>query len=71
MADHLVDAHAIAERLSVPVSWVREATRAGQLPAVAIGKYRRYDLDDVMRWVAEQKTGGGPRQSRRHRPVAS
>jgi excisionase family DNA binding protein len=69
--DRLLTAADVAELLAVPVSWVREATRAGQLPHVTIGRYRRYDRGDVLAWVAEQKSGGAPRRSRRHEPVAS
>jgi hypothetical protein len=35
--DSLVDAGEVAERLGVPVTWVREATRAGYLPHVRLG----------------------------------
>jgi excisionase family DNA binding protein len=67
----LVDAAEVAELLSVPVSWVREATRAGQLPCVTLGRYRRYDVDDVLAWVESQKTGGACRVSRKHAPRAA
>jgi excisionase family DNA binding protein len=67
VTDRLLDAKEVAELLNVPVSWVRETTRAGHLPSVALGRYRRYDRDDVLEWVAELKAGGGP-AFRRHRP---
>ncbi len=56
----LVDAHAVADRLGVPVSWVRDQTRSGAMPCVELGRYRRYDLDDVDRWLAECKRPGRP-----------
>lgn len=67
--DRLLTAEDVGQLLAVPVSWVREATRAGQLPCVAIGRYRRYDRGDVLEWVQRQKTGGAPRRSRRHDPT--
>jgi excisionase family DNA binding protein len=54
----LVDAKAVAEHLNVPVSWVRESTRSGALPSVQLGRYRRYDLGDVDRWLESCKSGG-------------
>jgi hypothetical protein len=67
VSDRLVDASIIAERLAVPVSWVRAETRAGRLPVVTLGKYRRYSIPDVDAYINELKTGGGPR-FRRHTP---
>ena len=69
--ERLLTARDVAELLAVPESWVREATRAGQLPHVAIGRYRRYRRDRVLEWVAEQESGGAPRASRRHEPRRS
>jgi excisionase family DNA binding protein len=65
MSERLVDAAAIAELLGVPVGWVREQTRAGNLPHVTLGRYRRYSVPDVLTWVESLKSGGGP-QFRRH-----
>jgi hypothetical protein len=70
VTDRLVDAAAIAELLSVPESWVREATRAGRLPHFELGRYKRYSIPDVLGWVEKQKTGGAPRVSRKHDPAA-
>jgi excisionase family DNA binding protein len=47
----LVTAREIAEVLSVPETWVREHTRSGAIPHVELGRYRRYDLDEVLAWV--------------------
>ena len=67
--ERLLTAEEVAELLAVPVSWVREATRAGQLPHVTVGRYRRYRRDRVLEWVEEQETGGAPRTSRKHEPA--
>jgi excisionase family DNA binding protein len=61
----LLDAAEVAELLNVPVSWVRQETRAGRMPCLELGRYRRYDWDAVAEWLAEQRAG----QWRRHRPV--
>ena len=58
MSDRLLDAAEVAERLNVPVSWVRESTRSGAMPCVELGRYRRYDLGDVEEWLEKCKQPG-------------
>ena len=58
MSDRLLDAAEIAERLNVPVSWVRESTRSGAMPCVELGRYRRYDWAAVELWLEECKKPG-------------
>jgi excisionase family DNA binding protein len=53
MSDRLLTAAELAERLAVPVSWVRESTRSGAIPHVQLGRYRRYREADVTRWLEE------------------
>jgi excisionase family DNA binding protein len=64
MSDRLLEAAEVAERLAVPVSWVRAETRAGRMPHLELGRYRRYDWEAVTAWLAEQRAG----QWRRHQP---
>jgi excisionase family DNA binding protein len=66
-ADRLLTANEVAAMLSVPVRWVREHSRSGLLPVVALGRYRRYRRDAVLTWVEQQETGGAA--WRRHKPV--
>jgi excisionase family DNA binding protein len=54
----LVDATAVADRLGVPVSWVRETTRSDAIPHVRLGRYVRYDLADVEAWLETCKQPG-------------
>lgn len=67
MTERLLEAREVAELLSVPVGWVREHTRSGAIPSIELGRYRRYDRADVLKWVAGLKAGGGP-AFRKHRP---
>jgi excisionase family DNA binding protein len=55
--ERLLSAAEVAELLSVPVTWVREATRAGRLPHVRLGRYARYERDQVLDWVTQQRSG--------------
>ncbi len=66
-SDHLLTAADVAERLSVPVSWVREHTRSGRIPHIQLGHYVRYREETIVGWVAEQETSA----FRRHHPRIS
>ena len=65
MTDRLLEAHEVAELLAVPVSWVRAETRAGRIPHLALGRYKRYERQAVLDWLEEQRAG----QWRKHRPT--
>jgi excisionase family DNA binding protein len=56
----------VADRLGVPVSWVRESARSGAIPCVRLGRYVRFDLADVEAWVEACKRPGRPIEMRRH-----
>ena len=64
MTDRLLEAHEIAELLAVPLSWVRAETRAGRIPHLELGRYKRYDRNAVLAWLETQRAG----QWRKHRP---
>lgn len=65
MSDWLLTAAEVAERLSVPESWVRAETRAGRVPAIELGRYRRYEWEAVVTWLETQRVG----QWRKHKPT--
>jgi excisionase family DNA binding protein len=64
MTERLLTAAEVAERLSVPESWVRAETRAGRMPHFPLGRYRRYDWSAVAAWLETQRAD----QWRKHRP---
>lgn len=64
--DRLLDAQQVAELLNVPTGWVREHSRAGHLPTITLGRYRRYRKSAVLAYIEAQEQGGGP--WRKHRP---
>jgi excisionase family DNA binding protein len=47
-----------AALLRVPVSWLYERTRTNSVPHVKLGKYLRFDRDELTAWVDELKRDG-------------
>jgi excisionase family DNA binding protein len=44
-----LDPKGLAEALSIPVSQVYRLTQKGDLPHIRVGKYIRFNLDEVIR----------------------
>ena len=44
----------MAARLDVPVSWLYQKTRTGEIPHYKVGKYVKFDPDAVMKWIKGQ-----------------
>jgi excisionase family DNA binding protein len=61
-----------AELLRVPVSWLYERTRTNSVPHVKLGKYLRFDRDELTTWIDEMRRDGrGPGVTKRStRPIA-
>jgi len=68
MSGCLLDAKAVAERLRVPERWVRESARSGAIPHIRLGRYIRFDVDDVETWLQECKRPGRRIALRRSSP---
>jgi excisionase family DNA binding protein len=64
--DRLLTAGELAELLGVPTRWIRENTRSGAIPHIALGRYRRYAWTDVAEWLEQQKRGGAATTFRKH-----
>ncbi len=52
----LLDARQAAAVLNTPQSWVLAEARAGRIPHVRLGRYVRFDRDDLLAWVQRKKT---------------
>ena len=52
----LLTAHEVADLLGVQVSWVWRETRAGRIPSIRLGRYRRYRREAIERWLKEIET---------------
>jgi excisionase family DNA binding protein len=55
VSERLLTASEVAELLSVPESWVREATREQRIPYIALGRYRRYARAQIAAWLEQQQ----------------
>ncbi len=42
-----------AEILKVPVSWIYDRSRRDAIPMLRLGKYVRFDLDELLRWASK------------------
>jgi excisionase family DNA binding protein len=51
--DQLLTAQEIAERLGVNTQWVWAQARAGRIPHVRLGRYRRFRESAVEAWLCE------------------
>lgn len=64
MNDRLLTAAEVAELLAVPTTWVRSETRAGRIPHLELGRYKRYERDAVLAWLEARRAGQWPRPER-------
>jgi excisionase family DNA binding protein len=53
----LLTAAEVAELLGVPTSWAYQQSRAGRIPTVRLGRYRRYRREAIEDWVARIEAG--------------
>ena len=61
----LVDAAAAAALLGVPRSWVLAQARAQRIPHVRLGRYVRFEPDELQAWWECRRRGPGLRKSGR------
>ena len=61
-ADRLVDAAAAGELLGVPASWVLAQARAERIPHVRLGRYVRFEPEELRAWWRGRRRGPGPRR---------
>jgi excisionase family DNA binding protein len=68
MSASLLTAGDVAELLGVPKSWVYEQSRAGRIPTVTLGRYRRYRRERIEAWLEElERSGSNGRARELHR----
>jgi len=53
----LLTAQDVAALLAVPTSWIYAEARAGRIPHVTLGRYRRFRREAIEEWVAAAERG--------------
>jgi excisionase family DNA binding protein len=66
--ERLLTADELAERLGMKTEWVWAQARAGRIPHVRLGRYRRFRESAVEAWLHDLETGGTTSRSA-HRPA--
>lgn len=51
----LLDAEQAAKLLNVRPSWIRDATRAGRLPCIRVGRHLRFTRPMLEQWAAQHR----------------
>jgi excisionase family DNA binding protein len=59
----LLDAREAAAVLNVPSSWIAAEARAGRIPHVRLGRYVRFDRDELIAWCEGRVRGPRRRRS--------
>ena len=54
-ATELLSAKTAAKRWDIPVSWIRDMARRGELSCVKLGHYTRFRPDDLARFIQERR----------------
>ena len=57
MYQKLIGVNELAEILDVPKSWIYSRSREtgpGSIPRIMVGKYVKFQLDDVMAWLKKK-----------------
>lgn len=68
--DRLLTADELAERLGMKTEWVWAQARAGRIPHVRLGRYRRFRESTVEEWLRELESGStGRAASQQSRPI--
>lgn len=49
----LLDASEVAKLLGMSADWIYSETRAGRIPHVKLGRYRRYRRESIEKWLVE------------------
>jgi excisionase family DNA binding protein len=53
----LLDAEEVAKMLGVKPGWVYARARAGDIPHIVLGRYRKFRLEAIEAWLEEMEVG--------------
>ena len=57
MTERLIDAKAAGELLGVPHTWVLEEARHDRVPHIRLGRYVRFDPEQLLAWARNRQRG--------------
>ncbi len=57
MTDRLLNAEQAGELLGVPASWLLAQARDDRVPHVRLGRYVRFDRDELAAWIGTRARG--------------
>ena len=60
--DKLIDVRELAALLHVPISWLYERTRTGAIPCIRLGKYIRFNPQEVLAFFRSKSADGNEPQ---------
>lgn len=58
----LLDAAGVADLLGVPKTWVLAEARADRIPHIRLGRYVRFDPDELQAWWRTTRSRGPRRK---------
>jgi excisionase family DNA binding protein len=67
--ERLLTADELAERLGTKTDWVWAQARAGRIPDVRLGRYRRFRESAVEEWLLDLEAGSVRPTSSQSRPI--
>lgn len=56
--EKLLTINQLAEATGLPASWWYSRTATGRVPHLKLGRYVRFKLADVQRWLESHRRGG-------------
>jgi excisionase family DNA binding protein len=54
--DSLITAEEVAAYLAVSEAWVAEQARAGEIPAIKLGRYWRFRMSEIEEWLTARSS---------------
>jgi excisionase family DNA binding protein len=53
----LLNIEELSKLLNLPKSWIYERTRRGEIPHRKLGKYLRFDIQEIKIWLEQHQRG--------------
>lgn len=59
----LIDAKAAGDILGIPHTWVLKEARHDRIPHIRLGRYVRFEADELLAWATKRRRGPSYRQA--------